>query len=150
MTSNIGSPHLLEGVNAKGEIGESARDRVMNELRAHFRPEFLNRVDETLLFTPLQLEEVKCVVDHMIADLSQRLEAQKVELELSETARELIAREGFDPVYGARPLKRFIQREVETQIARALIAGGIYGGTVSVDVVDGGLHVETRGSDVAG
>ena len=119
-----------------------ARTAVMNELRAHFRPEFLNRVDETLLFTPLQLEEIKRVVDHMIAELRGRLEDQKVELELTEPARELIAREGFDPVYGARPLKRFIQREVETSIARALIAGGVDGGTAKVDVVDGGLKVE--------
>ena len=141
MTSNIGSPHLLEGVNERGEITASARKLVMDELRAHFRPEFLNRVDETLLFTPLQLEEIKLVVDHMLAELRGRLETQKVELELSDAARELIAREGFDPVYGARPLKRFIQREVETSIARALIAGGVEGGTVNVDVSDGHLDV---------
>ena len=143
MTSNVGSPYLLEGVTARGEIEESVREKVLAELRASFRPEFLNRVDETILFKPLQLEEIKLVVDHMIAELRVRLEGSKTSVELSEPARDLIAREGFDPVYGARPLRRFIQREVETRIARALLAGECGdGAVVRVEARDG--HLEVR------
>ncbi|MBW2279208.1 MAG: ATP-dependent chaperone ClpB [Deltaproteobacteria bacterium] len=142
MTSNIGSPVLLEGVTADGEIEEAARDQVMREMRQHFRPEFLNRVDEIVLFKPLQLGEIEQIVDLMVKELQGRLEDRKVGLELSPAARELIAREGFDPVYGARPLRRFIQREVETRIARALLAGEARdGATVRVDVSDGRLDV---------
>ncbi len=142
MTSNIGSPYLLEGVNDRGEIEESVREKVMAELRASFRPEFLNRVDETILFKPLQLEEIKTVVDHMMNELRGRLEDRKVALELTDAGRELIAREGFDPVYGARPLRRFIQREVETRIARSLLKGeATDGARVRVDVAEGRLEV---------
>jgi ATP-dependent Clp protease ATP-binding subunit ClpB len=145
MTSNVGSPYLLEGVTDRGEIEESVRDKVMAELRTSFRPEFLNRVDETVLFKPLQLDEIKRVVDHMTADLRLRLEAQKVSLDLTDAAREHIAREGFDPVYGARPLHRFIQREIETRIARALLKGEAgEGAHVHVDLVDGHLDVRVE------
>jgi ATP-dependent Clp protease ATP-binding subunit ClpB len=143
MTSNIGSPHLLEGVTERGEISETAREKVMAELRAHFRPEFLNRLDEQILFRPLQLHEIKQIVGLMAAHVRGRLEDRKIALELSDPAVELIAREGFDPVFGARPLRRFIQREVETRIARALIAGEARdGSTVRVDVSDGRLSIE--------
>jgi ATP-dependent Clp protease ATP-binding subunit ClpB len=143
MTSNIGSPILLEGVTATGEIDEGAREQVLNEMRAHFRPEFLNRVDETVLFKTLQLDEIKCIVDLMVAELRGRLADREVSFELSDPARELIAREGFDPVFGARPLRRFIQREVETRIARALIAGEAReGATARVGVEDGHLNVK--------
>ena len=108
-----------------------------------FRPEFLNRVDEIVLFKPLQLEEIKRIVDLLIREIQHRLEERKIEFELDEAARELIAREGFDPVYGARPLKRFIQREVETRIARAMIAGEAREGSrVRAEVRDGHLAVE--------
>jgi ATP-dependent Clp protease ATP-binding subunit ClpB len=143
MTSNIGSPYLLEGVTERGEIAEEVRDKVFAEMRSHFRPEFLNRVDEIVLFKPLQLEEIKRIVDLLIREIQHRLEQRKIGFELDEAARELIAREGFDPVYGARPLKRFIQREVETRIARALIAGEAREGSrVRAEVRDGHLAVE--------
>ena len=142
MTSNIGSHYLLEGVTSEGEITEDARDKVFAEMRAHFRPEFLNRVDETVLFKPLRLEEIKQIVDLLVAKLRERLSDRKITLELSNEARELIARDGFDPVYGARPLRRYIQREMETAIARALIAGeATEGSGVAVGVVDGRLDV---------
>jgi ATP-dependent Clp protease ATP-binding subunit ClpB len=142
MTSNVGSPHLLEGVTDRGEITEAARNQVFAELRAQFRPEFLNRVDELVLFKPLRLEEIKQIVGLMTEEVRRRLEDRRVSLELTEPARELIAREGFDPVYGARPLRRFIQREIETRIARALIAGDAGEGTrVTVDVREGRLDV---------
>jgi ATP-dependent Clp protease ATP-binding subunit ClpB len=145
MTSNIGSPHLLEGVTDRGEITEAVRDQVFAEMRAQFRPEFLNRVDEVVLFKPLQLDEIKQIADLRIGEVRRRLEERKIGLELDEAARELIAREGFDPVYGARPLNRFIQREVETRIARALIAGEAReGAVVRVAVRDGRLAVEAR------
>jgi ATP-dependent Clp protease ATP-binding subunit ClpB len=130
MTSNIGSVHLLEGVTANGEITESARAAVMRDLRSHFRPEFLNRVDDIVLFKPLRLEEIERIVDLLTEDLRRRLIDRGIRLELSEPAREFVAREGFDPVYGARPLKRFLQHELESRIARALIAGEVHDGSL--------------------
>jgi ATP-dependent Clp protease ATP-binding subunit ClpB len=107
----------------------------MGDLRAHFRPEFLNRVDEIVLFTPLTLAEIERIVDLQIEDVRRRLADRHLTLELSDEARAFIAREGYDPVYGARPLKRFIQREVETRIGRALLAGDVRdGATISLDV----------------
>jgi ATP-dependent Clp protease ATP-binding subunit ClpB len=142
MTSNIGSLHLLEGLTERGDISEEARDRVMADLRGHFRPEFLNRVDEIVLFKALTLIEIERIVDLQIEDVRRRLADRRLTLELSDGARELIAREGYDPVYGARPLKRFIQREVETRIGRALLSGEIEdGATITVDVEDGELVV---------
>jgi ATP-dependent Clp protease ATP-binding subunit ClpB len=142
MTSNIGSLHLLDGLTDDGEIRGDARDRVMGELRTHFRPEFLNRVDEIVLFKPLTLAEIERIVDLQIADVRARLAGRRLGLELTESARVLIAREGYDPVYGARPLRRFIQREVETRIGRALIAGEINdGATITVDADGGELVV---------
>ncbi|NBS87656.1 MAG: ATP-dependent chaperone ClpB, partial [Verrucomicrobia bacterium] len=115
MTSNIGSPLLMEGLDSKGEITEKARKSVMAELRQHFRPEFLNRVDEIVLFKPLTLAEIKKIVDLLLNLLRQRLAERRLTLDLSDAAREHIAREGYDPVYGARPLKRYLQKEVETR-----------------------------------
>ena len=143
MTSNIGSPHLLEGVTDRGEIEEDAREAVERELRGHFRPEFLNRVDDTVLFKPLQLDEIKDIVGLLTEDLRRRLAERGLGLELSESAREHIAREGYDPVYGARPLKRFLQRQLETRIGRALIAGeATEGSVVEVDLTGGELTIE--------
>jgi ATP-dependent Clp protease ATP-binding subunit ClpB len=145
MTSNIGSMHLLDGIDQKGEIREDARIRVLADLRSHFRPEFLNRVDDIVLFKPLTLEEIERIVDLQIADVRKRLVDRRLSLELSEPARALIARHGYDPVYGARPLRRYVQHEVETRIARALLAGDIHdGATVVVDADDDELVVTWR------
>jgi ATP-dependent Clp protease ATP-binding subunit ClpB len=137
MTSNIGSLHLLDGVLGDGEISEEARERVMADLRGHFRPEFLNRVDDIIMFKPLTLAEIERIVDLQIEDVRRRLVDRRVGLELTEAARALIARAGYDPVYGARPLKRFIQREVETRIGRALLGDEIAGGATILLDADG-------------
>ncbi|HXT51258.1 MAG TPA: AAA family ATPase, partial [Thermoanaerobaculia bacterium] len=145
MTSNIGSTHLLEGILATGEITEAARGAVMRDLRTHFRPEFLNRVDDIVLFRPLRLEEIERIVDLLTADLRKRLAERGISLVLTEPARLLIAREGFDPVYGARPLRRYLQRQLETRIGRALIGGeASEGSTIEVGAGEGGLVVEIR------
>jgi ATP-dependent Clp protease ATP-binding subunit ClpB len=149
MTSNIGSLYLLDGLSDTGEIAEEARERVMGELRTHFRPEFLNRVDDIVLFKPLTLGEIERIVDLQIADVQARLADRRLGLELTEAARELVARQGYDPVYGARPLRRYIQREVETKIGRALIAGEIGdGATITVDAEADELTVSWRAPDV--
>ena len=124
MTSNIGSRHLLEGVE-DAEIKESTREAVMADLRSSFRPEFLNRVDETILFKPLALDQIEKIVDLLIADINRRLVERRVTIELDRQAKEWVAEKGYDPVFGARPLKRFLQRHLETQLARALIAGDV-------------------------
>ncbi len=142
MTSNIGSPHLVEGVDEQGEIQPGARERVMRELREHFRPEFLNRVDDIVLFKPLKLEEIEQIVDLLVEELRGRLRDRRLSLELREPARAFIARKGFDPVYGARPLKRFLQHQLETRLGRALVAGQIEDGAkIIVDLEAGELVV---------
>jgi ATP-dependent Clp protease ATP-binding subunit ClpB len=142
MTSNIGSEHLLEGVTADGEVKDDARNKVMSTLRSHFRPEFLNRVDEIVLFKPLTLIEIERIVDLALAELSERLAERRITLRVSEGARRFIADEAFDPAYGARPLRRFIAREVETRVGRALLKGAVLeGGGISVDVHNGELKV---------
>ncbi len=136
MTSNLGSRHLLEGVSGE-EIPESVRESVMTELRASFRPEFLNRVDETILFKPLTLEEIARIVDLLLVDLNKRLADRRVTVELDAKAREWAAEKGYDPVFGARPLKRFLQRQLETRLARSLVAGDIAeGDTVKFTIKD--------------
>ena len=124
MTSNLGSRHLLEGVTGS-EIPENVREAVMADLRATFRPEFLNRVDETVLFKPLSLEEIEQIVDLLIADVNKRLADKRVTVVLEPKAKEWVAEKGYDPVFGARPLKRFLQRHLETRLARALISGEV-------------------------
>ncbi|GAA3146772.1 ATP-dependent chaperone ClpB [Nonomuraea roseoviolacea subsp. carminata] len=142
MTSNIGSQHLLDGVTADGEIKPQARESVMGELRMHFRPEFLNRVDDIVLFKPLTEAEIERIVDLMFADIRNRLAARRLTLEVTEDARRLIANQGYDPVFGARPLRRFIAREVETRIGRALLAGDVPdGSTITVGADKGELNV---------
>ena len=139
MTSNLGSRHLLENVTGD-TISESVRESVMTELRAAFRPEFLNRVDETILFKPLTLEEITEIVDLLLVDLNKRLADRRVKVELDEVARKWAAEKGYDPVFGARPLKRFLQRQLETRLARSLIAGDIVeGDMVKFTVVDDAL-----------
>jgi ATP-dependent Clp protease ATP-binding subunit ClpB len=124
MTSNLGSRFLLEGVTGES-IPESVRESVMAELRRSFRPEFLNRIDETIMFKPLSLEEITAIVDLLLADLNRRLAERRVKVVLDRKAREWAAEKGYDPVFGARPLKRFLQRQLETKLARALISGEI-------------------------
>ncbi len=151
MTSNIGSHQLLEGVTDDGSIRDAARDAVLAELRAQFRPEFLNRVDDIVLFKPLTLEETEQIVDLLLHDLRQRLADRRIELELSDAARTFVARAGFDPVYGARPLKRFLQRQLETRVGRALVAGEVLDGArLHVDVRDGTLHVAVTNPEPGG
>ncbi|MEU8270391.1 ATP-dependent chaperone ClpB [Sphaerisporangium sp. NPDC049002] len=142
MTSNIGSHYLLDGVTSTGEIEPEARELVMAELRSRFRPEFLNRIDDTVLFKPLTLPEIERIVSLMFDDIRVRLADRQMTLDVSEAALRFIAEQGFDPVYGARPLRRFIAREVETRIGRALIAGDVReGAVIRVDLVGDHLAV---------
>ena len=139
MTSNLGSRHLLEGVTGDS-IPESVRESVMMELRKAFRPEFLNRIDETILFKPLTLEEIETIVDLLLVDLNKRLADRRVTVFLDKKAREWAAEKAYDPVFGARPLKRFLQRTIETKLARKLISGEVSeGAEVNFSVKDGGL-----------
>jgi ATP-dependent Clp protease ATP-binding subunit ClpB len=141
MTSNIGSHHLLDGVTADGEIKPDAYDRVMAELRAHFRPEFLNRVDDVVLFTPLSMLQLERIVELQLGQLRDRLAERQIELVVTPEARRMIAQRGYDPVYGARPLRRYIAHEVETKIGRALLRGDIEGG--------GTIRVTTQNDELA-
>jgi ATP-dependent Clp protease ATP-binding subunit ClpB len=139
MTSNIGSRHLLEGVSGES-IPDSVRESVMTELRRAFRPEFLNRIDETILFKPLTLEEITRIVDLLLVDLNRRLADRRVSVTLDRAARDWAAERGYDPVFGARPLKRFLQRQLETRLARGLVSGEIAEGSdVRFTVRDGAL-----------
>ncbi|MGO9204374.1 MAG: ATP-dependent chaperone ClpB [Limisphaerales bacterium] len=144
MTSNVGSPDLIENASESGEIAEPIRRKVMSELRARFRPEFLNRVDEIVLFKPLTLAETKQIVNLQLVQIRQRLADRHIELDLTDAAREHIAREGYDPLYGARPLKRFLQRQVETALSRKLLGGEITDNSrVVVEFKKGALLFET-------
>ncbi len=122
MTSNIGSTYLTESLTAEGEIGAGAREAIMGELRRHFRPEFFNRVDDIVLFKPLTVDEIESIVDLQAEELRGRLRQRQIDLEISAPARSYVARKGFNPVFGARPLRRFLHHELETRIGRALIS----------------------------
>ena len=138
MTSNIGSTYLLEGIDEKGEISSECENAVMNDLRAHFRPEFLNRLDEIILFKPLTKENIGHIVDLMVNDLSHRLADQELSLELTPEAKDYVVDHGYDPVYGARPLKRYLQKNVETLAAKCILGGGVRAGdTIVLDVQNG-------------
>ncbi|MFW6314689.1 MAG: ATP-dependent Clp protease ATP-binding subunit, partial [Desulfohalobiaceae bacterium] len=140
MTSNLGSQYLLEGITPQGELRPGVREDVFSTLRSSFRPEFLNRVDEIVLFKPLMQEEIKQVVDLLLHRINQRLQERKLFLELTEQAKEFISREAYDPVYGARPLRRYLQTHVETVLAKKIIAGELgEGQTVTVDLEQDGL-----------
>jgi ATP-dependent Clp protease ATP-binding subunit ClpB len=141
MTSNIGSLYLLDGVTDGGDISNEARELVMGELQSQFRPEFLTRVDEIVLFKPLTLSEIEWIVDLQFDEIRRRLADRLITVELTSAARQLIARQGYDPVYGARPLRRYIQREVETRIARALISGEVTDGALIAIDADGDLLI---------
>jgi len=147
MTSDIGSTVLLENRSGTGEISPEVKERVLQELRLHFRPEFLNRVDEIVVFNPLTLEQVKRIVDLLLDEVRSRLADRHIDIELTEAARDFIAREAFDPVYGARPLRRYLQRNLETMLAREILAGEIVdNSTVTVDCVNNQLdfRIERR------
>ncbi len=145
MTSNIGASDLMEGITAGGDILENAIDAVMGQLRSSFRPEFLNRVDDIILFKPLRLEEIERIVELLIKGLDERLADKRMSLEVSPEALRFIASEGYDPVYGARPLKRFISKEVETPVAREIIAKGVSeGARICVELENGRISVEVK------
>ena len=149
MTSNIGAPILLDGITREGTIRDSARDQVMAELRRHFRPELLNRIDDIVLFKPLQSGEIRRIVDLLLTGLRARLADRRITLDVTDAAKTQLGTQGYDPVYGARPLKRHLQRELETRIGRKLIAGEIPdGSSVLVDVVDGALRIDTQAGSV--
>ncbi|MBW0001595.1 MAG: ATP-dependent chaperone ClpB [Verrucomicrobia bacterium] len=144
MTSNIGSHYLVEHASEAGEIAEPVRKQVMGELRAHFRPESLNRVDDIVLFKPLTIGEIERIVELQLKLVRERLAERHIELELTDAAKLYVAREGYDPVYGARPLRRFLQRAIETQLSRKLIAGQISDySRITVDLEKGQLAFET-------
>ena len=128
MTSNVGSRYLQDNL-MENEISESARESVMADLRDHFRPEFLNRIDDIVLFKPLSLEEITEIVNLLLSALNKRLEDRKVSVVFSDPAKKWIGEKGYDPTYGARPLKRFLQKQVETQLAKALVSGEVEEGS---------------------
>ena len=141
MTSNIGSEYLLEGIDGEGNITPEAEEAVLNDLRNHFRPEFLNRLDETIMFKPLTKENIGGIVDLIIEDLNRRLSDRNLSIKLSEEAEDLIVEQSYDPVYGARPLKRYIQKTVETLAAKLILKGDIAeGDTITITVKDGQLE----------
>lgn len=145
MTSNIGSQVLLDGVTSEGKIPEATKEQVLSMLRGHFKPEFLNRIDDTILFTPLSLEDVKGIVEKIVQHLSHRLEEQEIQLDITEDAKSWIAEKAYEPQYGARPLKRFITREVETPLAKEIIAGRVMPKTkVSIEMFDDQLVFQNQ------
>ena len=145
MTSNLGSAQLLDGIDDAGNISPLAEEAVMQVVRGHFRPEFLNRLDEMILFKPLTKDNIGNIITLMMADLNSRLKDRELSVVLSDTARDFIVEEGYDPVYGARPLKRFLQKHVETLSAKLILADAVQmGDTIFIDVVDGKLIASAR------
>ena len=145
MTSNIGSPYLLDGIDENGEIKPEAQSQVMDDLRGHFRPEFLNRLDEIIMFKPLTKSNIGKIVDLMVGELDKRLADQELSLELTDTAKDQVIENGYDPVYGARPLKRYLQKYVETLAARKILSGDVRAGdTLVLDVQNGEFIVTVK------
>ena len=147
MTSNIGSQYLLDGIDEKGNIREDAQQLVMNDLRGHFRPEFLNRLDEIIMFKPLTKDNITHIVDLMIADTNKRLEDREIKVELTDEAKKYVVDHGYDPVYGARPLKRYLQKNVETLAAKVILGDQLRAGnTIVIDTSEDGqkliAHIE--------
>lgn len=145
MTSNIGSAYLLDGIDAIGNISQNAEAMVMNELRNHFRPEFLNRLDEIILFKPLAKEDIRGILDLLVTDLNKRLSDKELTISLTEAAKDFIIKEAYDPAYGARPLKRYLQKKVETMTAKLILSGQV--GTeeaIIIDAGENGLYIETH------
>ena len=140
LTSNLGSQYLLDGIDENGNISEEARKGVMEELRRNFRPEFLNRLDETIFFRPLTKDNLNGIIDIMLAQLRKRLADRSLGLEVTDKAKELIIDRGYDPVYGARPLRRYLQSSLETLVARKILSGDIDAdSTITVDAENGEL-----------
>ena len=145
LTSNLGSQELLDGIQSDGTIAQSARDAVMAELRQSFRPEFLNRLDEIILFKPLTKENLSGIIEILMQGLRQRLGEKLLKLEVTDQAKDLIIDQGFDPIYGARPLKRYLQSAAETLIAKRILSGDLAAGsTLVLDVENGQLVCRTR------
>lgn len=145
MTSNIGSSYLLDGIEDNGEIRAENQDMVMNDLRAHFRPEFLNRLDEIIMFKPLTRENIGNIINLMMNDLNKRLAGQDIRLELTQAGKDYVVEGGYDPIYGARPLKRFLQKNVETLAARLILSGTVMeGDTIVLDAEDGKLVAKVK------
>ena len=140
MTSNIGAQFLLEGIDDNGDINQEAQDLVMSELRAHFRPEFLNRLDETIMFKPLTKDNIGNIIDLLVTDLNSRLAEKELSLKITDNAKQYIMDHGYDPVYGARPLKRYLQKNVDTLVAKLILAGNVsIDDTIIIDVENGKL-----------
>jgi ATP-dependent Clp protease ATP-binding subunit ClpB len=137
MTSNIGAQYLLDGIDENGEISEIAQSQVMEELRAHFRPEFLNRLDETITFKPLTKDNIGGIIALIVSDINKRLSDREISIEISDEAQHYIVENGYDPVYGARPLKRYIQKYVETLAAKLILSDQVrVGDTILIDLND--------------
>ena len=145
MTSNLGSAHLLEGIEADGTINAQTEEAVMNELRGNFRPEFLNRLDEIIMFKPLTKDNIGNIIHLLMQDLNKRLVDREISVELTPAAEQYIVDHGYDPVYGARPLKRFLQKHVETLSAKLILADEVGAGDVIlIDLVDGRLAARRK------
>ena len=150
MTSNIGANYLLEGIQEDGTLDESSQEMTMNELKAHFRPEFLNRLDEIIMFKPLTKTNIHAIIDLLIADVNKRLVEKELRVELTDAAKDFVVEGGYDPMYGARPLKRYLQKNVETLAARLILAGNVgRGDTILIDVTDGKLQATVKGQITA-
>ena len=140
LTSNLGSQYLLEGINEDGSISDEAQRAVMQELKMSFRPEFLNRLDEIIMFKPLTKKDLGSIIELMVASLRARLEDKSLSLELTDSAKALVIDKGFDPLYGARPLRRYLQSSVETLVARTILSGEVSAGDcLVIDASDGQL-----------
>ena len=146
MTSNIGSSYLLEGIAEDGTITSEAENMVMNDLKAHFRPEFLNRLDEVILFKPLTKDNIGNIINLLVNDVNKRLANKELAIELTDNAKEYVVEHGFDPSYGARPLKRFVQKTVETLAAKLILSGDISTGIILIDVIDNQLAAKEKQS----
>ena len=145
MTSNIGSAYLLEGIDGEGNISKTASDAVMADLRNHFRPEFLNRLDETILFKPLTKEDIYDIIDLLVRDVNKRLADREIQIALTESAKNDIVEGGYDPAYGARPLKRYLQKHVETLAAKLMLEGEVHAeDTILIDMADGKLLARAK------
>ena len=145
MTSNIGANYLLEGINEDGTISEQAEGLVMQDLRNHFRPEFLNRLDEIILFKPLSKENIGGIIDLLLKDLNKRLDDRGLSLELTAEAKAFVIENAYDPIYGARPLKRFLQKHVETLAAKLILSDAVgQGDVIVIDVQDGELTARRK------
>src|SRR5699024_4455383 len=150
MTSNIGANYLLEGIRDDGSIDEKCQELTMNDLKAHFRPEFLNRLDEIIMLKPLTKQNIRAIIDLLIADVNRRLEEKEVRIEVPDAPKDFVVDGGYDPMYGARPLKRYLQKNVETLAARLILAGNVgREDTILIDVKDGRLTAEVKGQIMA-